>query len=149
MVKKKKKSPCQCRKCKRCKFNPWVRKTPWSRKWYSTPVFWPGKFHGQRNLVGYSPWGCKEHGGSTEHIINLWKINLEYRMGFIIRKSELKSVFQNLLGIKMRFFKYEKSRTICFIYTIMKHTFKPFLRENIYFLFLKIFWFWPHSIAES
>ena len=85
--------------------------------------------------MGYSPWGCKEHGGSTEHIINLWKINLEYRMGFIIRKSELKSVFQNLLGIKMRFFKYEKSRTICFIYTIMKHTFKPFLREYLFFIF--------------
>ena len=91
--KKKKKSPCQCRRCKRCKFDPWVRKTPWSRKWYPTPLFLPGKFHGQRNLVGYSPWRCKEHGGSTEHIINLWKINLEYRMGFIIRKSKLKSVF--------------------------------------------------------
>ena len=27
-----------------------------------TPVFLPGKFHGQRNLVGYSPWGCKRVG---------------------------------------------------------------------------------------
>ena len=25
-----------------------------------TPVFLPRKFHGQRSLVGYSPWGCKE-----------------------------------------------------------------------------------------
>ena len=25
-----------------------------------TPVFLPGEFHGQRDLVGYSPWGCKE-----------------------------------------------------------------------------------------
>ena len=25
-----------------------------------TPVFLPGEFHGQRNLAGYSPWGCKE-----------------------------------------------------------------------------------------
>ena len=24
------------------------------------PVFLPGEFHGQRSLVGYSPWGCKE-----------------------------------------------------------------------------------------
>ena len=23
-------------------------------------VFLPGEFHGQRNLAGYSPWGCKE-----------------------------------------------------------------------------------------
>ena len=33
---------------------------PWSRKWHSIPVFFPGKFHGQRSLVGYSPWGRKE-----------------------------------------------------------------------------------------
>ena len=24
-----------------------------------TPVFLPGKSHGQRSLVGYSPWSCK------------------------------------------------------------------------------------------
>ena len=36
-------------------FNPWVRKIPWRRKWQPTPVFLPGKSHGQRSLVGYSP----------------------------------------------------------------------------------------------
>ena len=41
-------------------FNHWVRKIPWSRKWQPTPAFWPGKFQGQRSLVGYSPWGRKE-----------------------------------------------------------------------------------------
>ena len=30
---------------------------PWKRKWLPTPVFLPGEFHGQRSLVGYSPWG--------------------------------------------------------------------------------------------
>ena len=30
------------------------------RKWQPTPVFPPGKSLGQRSLVGYSPWGCKE-----------------------------------------------------------------------------------------
>ena len=29
-------------------------------KWQPTPVFLPGEFHGQKSLVGYSPWGCKE-----------------------------------------------------------------------------------------
>ena len=33
---------------------------PWRRKWQPIPVFLPGKFHEQRNLGGYSPWGCKE-----------------------------------------------------------------------------------------
>ena len=45
--------------------NPWVRKIPW-RTWQPTPVFLPGKSHGQRSLGGYSPWGCKEL-DMTEH----------------------------------------------------------------------------------
>ena len=45
-------------KCRR--LHPWVGKIPWNRKWQPTPVFLPGKFHGQRSLVGYSPWGRKE-----------------------------------------------------------------------------------------
>ena len=32
----------------------------WRRKWQPTPVFWPGKSHGQRRLMDYSPWGLKE-----------------------------------------------------------------------------------------
>ena len=47
-----KESTCQCR---RCRFDPWVRKIPWRRKWQLTLLlFLPGKAHGQRNLVGYS-----------------------------------------------------------------------------------------------
>ena len=42
------------------RFDPWVRKIPWRRKWQPTPVFLPGEFHGWRTLVGYSPWGRKE-----------------------------------------------------------------------------------------
>ena len=41
-------------------FHPWVGKIPWRREWQSTPVFLPGESHGQRSLVGYSPWGRKE-----------------------------------------------------------------------------------------
>ena len=41
-------------------FDPCVGKIPWRRKWQSTPVFLPGKSHGLRILVGYSPWGHKE-----------------------------------------------------------------------------------------
>ena len=33
------------------------QKIPWSREWQPTPVFLPGESHGQRSLVGYSPWG--------------------------------------------------------------------------------------------
>ena len=51
---------CQCRRCKRRGFNPWVGKIPWRRAWQPTPVFLPGECHGQRSLAGYSPQCRKE-----------------------------------------------------------------------------------------
>ena len=50
---------CQCR---RLRFDPWVGKVPWRREWQPTPVFWPGKSHGQRRLGGYIPWGHRRVG---------------------------------------------------------------------------------------
>ena len=42
----------------------WVRSLGWKdaleKGMAITPVFLPGEFHGQRSLVGYSPWGLKE-----------------------------------------------------------------------------------------
>ena len=52
-----KKSIC---KCKKCRFDHWVGKIPWKRKQQPTPVFLPGKSHGQKRLVGYGPWVYKE-----------------------------------------------------------------------------------------
>ena len=47
--------------------DPWTRKILWNRKWQpNTPVSFPGEFHGQRSLVGYSLWGHKES-DTTEH----------------------------------------------------------------------------------
>ena len=43
---------CQCRRCKRHRLDPRVRKIPWRRAWQPTPVF----FHGQRSLAG---WSCR------------------------------------------------------------------------------------------
>ena len=40
----------------RPRFNPWVGKIPWRRKWQPTPAFSPGEVHGQRSLAGYRPW---------------------------------------------------------------------------------------------
>ena len=41
---------CQCRRCKRCGFNPWIGDMPWRRAWQPTSVFLPGESHGQRSL---------------------------------------------------------------------------------------------------
>ena len=49
-----------CLQCRTPGFDPWVRKIPWKKEWLPTPAFLPGEFHGQRSLVGYSPWGHKE-----------------------------------------------------------------------------------------
>ena len=70
-----KESACQCERRRRGRFNPWVRKIPWRRKWQPTPVFLPGKFHEPRRLVGYSPWGHRESDTTEQlhfHFSRLW-----------------------------------------------------------------------------
>ena len=67
----------QCSRLRRYKFNPWVGKIPWGRKQQHTPVYLLGKSHGQKSLMGYSPWGCKRvgHDRVTEHVAckDIWK----------------------------------------------------------------------------
>ena len=63
-----------CLQCRRRRFDPWVRKIPEMRKWQPTSIFLPGKFHGQRSLVGYSL-GCKEL-DTTEHSCTAFKHKL-------------------------------------------------------------------------
>ena len=53
-------SACQCRSPRRCRFDPWVRKISWRRRWKPFPVFLPGESRDQRSLLSYSPWGPKE-----------------------------------------------------------------------------------------
>ena len=55
-------------------FDPWVGTVPWSREWQPAPVLLPEKFHGQKSVVGYSPWGLKEsdtteHGDQQDHTV--------------------------------------------------------------------------------
>ena len=47
--------------------DPWIWKIPWRRAWQPTPVLSSTESHGQRSLVGYSPWGLKE--------LDTWEIN--------------------------------------------------------------------------
>ena len=85
---------CQCKRRRRCRFNPWVGKIPCSRKWQPTPVCLPGKFHGQRSLVGLQSmgsqrvehdwaWLCVRAHTHTIHIHNdtaqgIWDIALHW-----------------------------------------------------------------------
>ena len=68
---------------RRPEFDSWVGKIPWRRKWQSTPALLPGKSHGQRSLIGYSPWGRKES-DTTE------------QLHFHFRGSSISSFLRNL-----------------------------------------------------
>ena len=47
---------------------------PWRRKWQPTPILLPGKSHGWRSLVGYSPWSRKESNVTEQlHFTSHWK----------------------------------------------------------------------------
>ena len=57
---------------------PGLRRSPWRREWQPTPVFLPGEFHGQRSLVGYSPWSHKRS-DTTERLTLSLVRNVELR----------------------------------------------------------------------
>ena len=59
---------CQSRRHRNTGSIPGWEKIPWRREWQPTPVFSPGESHGQRSLVGYSPWGRL----STTWYANIW-----------------------------------------------------------------------------
>ena len=63
-----------------------VGKTSWRRQWQSTPVFLPGKFHGQRSLVGCSLWGRTELDmtKATEHACTVWYRHISLQMETIL-----------------------------------------------------------------
>ena len=48
---------------------------PWKRAWWPTPAFLPGESHGQRSLVGCSPWDFKETWLSVWHCTSLHQAN--------------------------------------------------------------------------
>ena len=89
--------------CGRPGFSPWVGKIPRRRAWQPTPVFLPGKFHGQRSLEGYSPRGLKRvgHDWATKHTYLIkgtvqWK-NFNHWSGTHIQNSHWLSMLWFLL----------------------------------------------------
>ena len=94
------------REKRRCGFDPWVRKIPWRRKWQPTPVFLPGKSHGQWSLAGYSAWGHKE---SDTTITRRKKIS-----GPTPDLLDQNLHFQEILGLSAGILKFkERCSTIC------------------------------------
>ena len=92
-----KESACQCRIHG---FDPWVRKIPWRRKWQPTPVFLPGKSHGQRSLVGYDPWGCNELDTTEQLNHSSDKSAPSTPQMYVWRSSGYNSIHQQHLGLQ-------------------------------------------------
>ena len=67
--------------------NPSVRKIPWRGKWQPTPIFLPGKFHGQRSVVGYSPWSCEEMDMTEQLTLDFLNLSASLRILSPPRKS--------------------------------------------------------------
>ena len=106
-----------CLKCGRPRFDPWVGKIPWRRKWQPTPVLLPGKFHGQRILVGYSPWGRKES-NMTEwlHFHYLWILLTHQKSDFkITEKKRFKNMTLMLKRLKQKLKSMRKMLEIVFV----------------------------------
>ena len=66
------------------------REDPLRRKWQPTPVFWPGKFHGQRSLVGFCPCGHKAL-DTTERLSTHTSVKMAYRLFLPVGGAELGS----------------------------------------------------------
>ena len=79
-----KESTWKCRRHWRCRFDPWIGKIPWRKKWQLTPVFLPGKSHGQRSLPG----GCVHKGLGT----NEWLSCSHQYLSIPFKTSHFKSL---------------------------------------------------------
>ena len=66
---------------RRLGLDPWMEKNPWRRNWKTTPVVSPRKSHGERSLVGYSPWSRKRvrHVLATKQRQQVAKLAISYR----------------------------------------------------------------------
>ena len=65
---------------------PGLERFPWRRKWQPTPVLLPGKFHGRRSLVGYSPWDRKESDTTADLVVRISGSHPSYPVQFLGRE---------------------------------------------------------------
>ena len=91
-------SLCQCR---RCRFDPWVGKILWRRKWQPTPVFLLGKSFGQRSLLGYIPWAAKSWIWLNDRTcMHAWNFSFFLSPLFLVLHFFFSSGFRNSLCVR-------------------------------------------------
>ena len=112
----------QCRRHKRCGFDPWVGKIPWRRAWQPTPVFLPAEFHGQWSSAGYSQWGHKE--SDTTERLTLWLSEWNVINLYLFKKPHCHVFLIRLL------------------ITSQLHQCDPLRSKNLELCLLSMFYFW-------
>ena len=108
-----------CLQCRRPRFDPWVGKVLWRRKWQAIPVLLPGKSHGWRSVVGYSPWGgrvghdwatslghlvlvlgCKSPGAMRSSSSSMNSLSIWWGRGFTAAKGLSKCASATIWGLQ-------------------------------------------------
>ena len=84
--------------------------SPWRREWLPTPTFLPGEFHGQRGLIGYTPWGCRVRCDWVTDTFNTltWKYSTNWSKWRLVFKT--KQIWNQLEEIGVSF----TANTFCF-----------------------------------
>ena len=67
---------CRCRRCRRHRFDPWVGKISWRRKWHPAPVCLPGKSDGQRSHVAAVHGVAESDTTAPEHVLTTYKLSI-------------------------------------------------------------------------
>ena len=98
---------CQCRRHKRCRFDPWVGKIPWRRAWQPTPLFLPGE----------SP-RTEEPGGLTKSRTPLKRLSMQGSRDRRSQHIRLTPSQQDCVH-PLHFL---SATTLCFLFTISKTT---------------------------
>ena len=81
-------------------------RSPWNRKWQPTPIFLLRKFHGQRSLEGFSPWGRKEL-NTTEHTCARVHTHTCAHTQHVFQNMVLDHLIQNHLGCLLKEFRFQ------------------------------------------
>ena len=117
-----------CLQYRRPEFSPWIGRIPWKREALPILVFLPEEFHGQRTLVGYSPWGQKESDTTerlntfntyyiAQNISRFYRIELEWINGyykkvvFLMNKSNYLALPTLILLTGLNYIKWENQLT--------------------------------------
>ena len=116
--------------CKRRGFYPGMGKNSWKRKWQPTPAFLPGEPHGQRSLVGYSPWAKRQTWLSTPYAYRMYIIYIYSKILWMNHHRYL--ILKHLHHPKRKAYTHE-AITPCSFCLLLAST-------NLLFLWICLFW---------